>query len=307
MVPSPDVPTGTRTGVLPHVGGIVTGIDGSPSSHLALEWAADTAALYGLPLTVLFARPDAEGEVVVSADDSRLSGPVQLAVAEIKKKYPELDVRGASFPEPPVQSLLLASETADLLVIGSRGWDGFTGLLVGSTALHVVPYARCPVVVLHGRRQGDAVAQGPAPHADEVVVAFDGSIQANAAAALAFRHAAAVGCGVAAITVHNKRGAPTIHQVDPVHAPVGSPTIAFWAPLVLLAQQFPKVPVSFWEGEGRPGAVLVEQSRGSLLLAFGARGKGGFRGLVMGSVSQQLLAHARCPVGVLHSTATEAG
>ena len=305
--PLSDVQSRTQTGLLPDVGGIVAGVDGSPSSHLALEWAADTAALYGLPLTVLFARPDAEGDVVVSGNEGSMSGAVQATVAEIKEQHPELDVRGATFPEPPVQSLLRASETADLLVIGSRGWDGFTGLLVGSTTLHVVPYAKCPVVVLHGRRPGDAAAEGPVPHAGEVVVAFDGSVESNAAAALAFRHAAAVGCGVAAITVHNKRGAPTISRVDPVHAPVGSPAIAFWAPLVLLAQGYPDTQVSFWEADGRPGAVLVEQSRGSVLLAFGARGKGGFRGLVMGSVSQQLLAHAQCPVGVLHSTAAEAG
>ena len=93
--------------------------------------------------------------------------------------------------------------------------------------------------------------------------------------------------------------------MDPLQSSPGSLTTAFWAPLILLAQSFPSVAVTFWAGEGRPGAVLVEQSRGSVLLAVGARGKGGFRGLVMGSVSQQLLAHAQCPVGVLHATAAE--
>ncbi len=263
--------------------------------------------MYGVPLTVLFAHPDAEGDVVVSEDEGRLRGSVQPTVAEIRALHPDVEVRGATFPEPPVQSLLLASQTADLLVIGSRGWDGFTGLLVGSTTLHVVPYAKCPVVVLHGPRPTDE-PPGPAePHGGEVVVAFDGSVPSNAAAALAFRHAAAVGCGVAAITVRNKRGPSTIAQVDPAHSTPGSPEVAFWAPIVLLAQSFPGVPVTFWEADGRPGAVLLEQSRGSVLLAIGARGKGGFRGLVMGSVSQQLLAHAQCPVGVLHSTAAEAG
>ena len=68
---------------------------------------------------------------------------------------------------------------------------------------------------------------------------------------------------------------------------------------------FPSMPITYWEAEGRPGAVLVEQSRGVQLLALGSRGRGGFRGLVMGSVSQQLLAHSPCPVGVLPSTAAQ--
>ncbi len=296
-----------RAEAVPDVHGIVAGVDGSPSSRLALNWAAETALLYQAPLTVLFARPDADGDVLISTDQRALQGPLQPTIAEIRALHPELDVKGARFPEPPVRSLLLASETADLLVIGSRGWDGFTGLLVGSTTLHVVPYAKCPVVVLHGPRPDDQPADAPAPHSGEVVVAFDGSLESNAAAALAFRHAAAVGCGVAAITVHSKRALSAVRQVDPLESAPGSPTAAFWAPLVLAAQSFPGVPVTFWEGDGRPGAVLVEQSRGSVLLAIGARGKGGFRGLVMGSVSQQLLAHAQCPVGVLHSTAAEAG
>ncbi len=292
---------------LPGVHGIVAGVDGSPASGFALTWAADTAALYDVPLTVLFARPDAEGEVIISDDEKVLRRPLRPTVAELRTAHPGIEVRVATFPEPPVQSLLLASQTADLLVIGSRGWDGFTGLLVGSTTLHVVPYAKCPVVVLHGLRPDDEALDEPAPHQDEVVVAFDGSLQSNAAAALAFRHAAAVGCGVAAITVHSKRGPSTIRQLDPIQSAPGSAAAAFWAPLVLLAQSFPAVPVTFWEAAGRPGAVLVQQSRSSVLLALGARGKGGFRGLVMGSVSQQVLAHARCPVGVLHSAALEAG
>ncbi len=302
-----DVAPDDRRRAVPDVHGIVAGVDGSPSSQLALTWAAETAALYGLPLTVLFARPDAEGDVLISADQEQLHGPLQPTIAEIRELHPELQVKGARFPEPPVQSLLLASETADLLVLGSRGWDGFTGLLVGSTTLHVVPYAKCPVVVLHGPRQDDRQETAPPPHSGEVVVAFDGSLESNAAAALAFRHAAAVGCGVAVITVHNKRGPALVRRTDPLANPPGSPAAAFWAPLVLIAEAFPGVPVTFWEADGKPGAVLLEQSRRSVLLAIGARGKGGFRGLVMGSVSQQLLAHAQCPVGVLHATAAGAG
>jgi len=133
-----------------------------------------------------------------------------------------------------------------------------------------------------------------------------GTLQPSGWGLLAIRHAAAIGVGVAAITVHSRRGAKEITAIDPAKAALGSPRASFWAPVLLIAESFPTVPISFFEAEGRPGAVLVEQSAGSVLVVLGARGRGGFRGLVMGSVSQQLMAHAKCPVGVLHPTATEA-
>lgn len=291
--------------------GIVVGVDLSPSSQGALIWAADSAAMYGVPLTVLVAHPDAEGDVQVAEYAEDLEGGVQNAVAEVRARHPDLVVHGVRYPTPPVQSLLTASETAQLLVIGSRGWEGFTGLLVGSTALNVVPYSKCPIVVVHPAPPAPATVSDTSgepdagPHAGRVVLGYDGSVSANAAASVAIRHAAALGTGVSAITVHNRRGPIQVTQVDPVAAGPSSPTASFWAPVILIGNAYPTVPITYWEAEGRPGAVLVEQSRGSQLLALGSRGRGGFRGLVMGSVSQQLLAHAPCPVGVLHSTATQ--
>lgn len=304
-LPAVDEAPAASTGTPPAVG-IVVGVDLSPSCQGALTWAGDTAALYGIPLTILVAHPDAEGDVEVEEYAEDLEGGIQTAVAGVRERHPGLVVHGVRYPTPPVQSLLDASATAELLVVGARGWEGFTGLLVGSTALNVVPYAKCPVVVVHPTPASTATDEQPQPHAGQVVLGYDGSVAANAAAALAIRHAAALGVGVAAITVHSRRRHVTITQIDPAAAAPGSPEASFWAPVILSGNSFPDVPITYWEAEGRPGAVLVEQSRGSALLALGSRGRGGFRGLVMGSVSQQLMAHAQCPVGVLHSTAVTA-
>jgi nucleotide-binding universal stress UspA family protein len=52
--------------------------------------------------------------------------------------------------------------------------------------------------------------------------------------------------------------------------------------------------------EGRPAAVLVDESHGADLLVVGSRGHGGFTGLLLGSVSQQCAHHAACPVVIVH-------
>ena len=63
----------------------------------------------------------------------------------------------------------------------------------------------------------------------------------------------------------------------------------------------PTVTVQTRVVEGHAAEALVEASRHVDLLVVGSRGSGGFSGLVMGSVSQKVLAHASCPVAVLHS------
>lgn len=276
--------------------GIVVGADGSDHGKAAIKWAANTAAAYGLPLTVLFARPDATGTPQIIAEPTGLLGE---SVAEAEVGRTGLEVRALQTPESPVESLLTAGETADVLVLGSRGMGGFGGLLVGSTTLNVVPYADCPVVVVHGREQDPDTEEGEG-NPGQVVLGYDGSPSANRAAAFAFRHAAAIGCGVVVVTVESTRSEPESREVDPSAALPGSDTGAFHSPVIVSAESFPDVPVSFVAGTGRPAEVLIEEARGAELLVVGNRGVGGFKRLVMGSVSQKLVAHASCPVAILH-------
>jgi nucleotide-binding universal stress UspA family protein len=256
---------------------------------------------YGLPLTVLYARPDATAEPTLVGEPS---GVLADAVAVARAVQPDLEIRALQMPDSPVQSLLAAGENADVLVLGSRGVEGFRGLLLGSTAMHVAPYAQCPVVVVHSGMEGgtpfEEVAGYPG-NPGKVVLGYDGSSASNRAAAFAFRHAEAIGCGVVAVTVEAGRGEPETEEIDPENATPGSDTSAFHSPVIVTAAAFPDVPVSFVAGSGRPAEVLLSEAAGAELLVVGSRGSGGFSGLVMGSVSQKVLAHADCPVAVLHS------
>lgn len=290
--------------------GVVVGADGSDHGIAALRWAADTAVAYGLPLTVLHARPDAAAVPTLVAEPT---GTLGAAVAEARTRQPDLEIRALQMPDAPVQSLLAAGEHADVLVLGSRGREGFRGLLLGSTAMHVAPYAQCPVVVVHSGLEGGTPfedVEGHPGNPGQVILGYDGSPASNRAAAFAFRHAEAIGCGVVAVTVEPGRGEPVAEHIDPENATPGSDTSAFHSPVIVTATSFPMVPVTFIAGSGRPAEVLLSQAVGAELLVVGSRGSGGFSGLIMGSVTQKVLAHADCPVAVLHPgvpAATAAG
>ena len=159
--------------------GVVVGADGSDHGIAALRWAAGAAVAYGLPLTVLHARPDHEAEPELVDEPTGVLG---AAVALAREARPGLEVRALQMPDSPVQSLLAAGENADVLVLGSRGVEGFRGLLLGSTTMHVTPYAQCPVVVVHSGMEGGVPIEefaASSGNRGQVVLGYDGSSASN--------------------------------------------------------------------------------------------------------------------------------
>lgn len=135
-------------------GRIVVGVDGSSSSADALRWAANQAALTGGELHVITAwhLAAAYGYAPIAADfDWERDGESMLQEV-IEKSVPaerRASVQKHVIEGHPAQVLLDAAEGAELLVVGSRGHGGFTGMLLGSVSQHLVTHARCPVVVVH--------------------------------------------------------------------------------------------------------------------------------------------------------------
>ena len=66
-----------------------------------------------------------------------------------------------------------------------------------------------------------------------------------------------------------------------------------------LEPRTPTVDVRISISKGNPAKVLIDMSQGADLLVVGSRGHGGFAGMLLGSVSQHVVAHAACPVVVL--------
>jgi nucleotide-binding universal stress UspA family protein len=141
--------------------GIVVGVDGSPHSQNALDWALAESALRHVPLTVLAVWPIASTgwgfSGVPSVADEADRQRIQRATQELVDKA--VSQRGDE-PGRPVtvvavaglasDELVKASEGADLLVVAARGTGGFEKLLMGSVSSQVTHHARCPVVVVPG-------------------------------------------------------------------------------------------------------------------------------------------------------------
>ncbi|MCW3767247.1 MULTISPECIES: universal stress protein [Paenarthrobacter] len=132
---------------------IVAGVDGSAVSRLALEWAVTEARLRGGQVRVVTAwefPPVTVGmEGLVHDPDIFPQAARRLQNEAVKGvESGAVPVTGDIVQGPAATVLLRAAEDADLLVVGSRGFGGFTGLLLGSVSTQVLHHSPCPVLVV---------------------------------------------------------------------------------------------------------------------------------------------------------------
>lgn len=143
--------------------GIVVGVDGSPNSERALDWAMRQAAAVHAQLTVIAVHEVAKsywgGIPVVGPADTALLGTLRQAAEEMTNKAASrlgdaqpVSVKVHTANGFVVKELVDASQDADLLVLGARGGSGFARLLMGSVSGEVVQHSACPVVIVpHAR------------------------------------------------------------------------------------------------------------------------------------------------------------
>jgi nucleotide-binding universal stress UspA family protein len=82
------------------------------------------------------------------------------AVAGWGEMFPDVDVRQHVLAGHPVESLVSHSKGAELLVVGSRGRSGFSGMLLGSVSQAVLQHAHCPVAVVRPRAGAQTMSAG---------------------------------------------------------------------------------------------------------------------------------------------------
>ncbi|MEC3981672.1 universal stress protein [Amycolatopsis sp. H20-H5] len=288
-------------------GTIVVGVDGSAEATSAVRWAAAEAAPRDVGVHLLCALNPIMGSYGAGLpipqsifDDMDANGRRVLdeATKVVREIGPDLVVTTEMPLQTPIPVLIGRSAEARTLVLGSSGRGGFAGMLVGSTTVAVAAHAHCPVVVVRGRDGENALPlHGP------VVVGVDGSPTSDAAVGAAFDEAS--WRKVPLVAVHAWSDADYTQIPPPAYlnfdwGPVGehqdrqlAESLAGWQ------EKYPDVTVERVPVKDRPRHELLEWATRAQLVVVGTRGRGGFRGLLLGSTSQALIHHAQCPVMIL--------
>lgn len=289
-------------------GAVVVGIGNSDRDAETLTWAGNSAQRSGSPLHVLHAHdlsaelaaidPVAGNAISLGPDgDLGNEGLLQETLAAARERWPELQVTGSQPFVRPEQALIDASQGARLVVVGAARTSALQRFGLGRPSLAAAMHAASPVVIVPQGSRADA--EGP------VVVAIDGSSHSAAAAERAFWIAELRGAPLVALTTWN------VEVVDGMV--VTTPGTDAWnateakyraiADNIVnpLRDKHPGVTSTVEVIRGSAAKVLTERTADAGLLVMGTRGRGGFTGMLLGSVSQRVLETATCPVMLVHA------
>ncbi len=292
---------------------VLVGIDGSDASLHALDWAAAEAKTRGWALQIVcayalpsFAAASLDGGYA-ALDDTSIREGARVVVAEAQQRVEGLglDVTACVATGDATSVLVEMSRSVRLAVVGTRGRGGFAERLLGTVSSALPAHGHCPTVVVPLRE--DEAGEGfqpPAP-VKRIVVGVDGSPAAECALRRAMEEAQAWGAvltAVAAIPVAAGAGVlawlPAAIDHERVLADVAE---GLEVVVDRALEDYPGVDVRRHALDGTGAELLTEFSTASDLIVVGSRGRGGFRGLLLGSTSQAVLHHSACPVMVVRA------
>ena len=287
--------------------GIIVGVDGSSISKLAVDWAAHDAAMRNVALTVvnvqdppmLLTEPTpysfgggmsmAPGYLEWQQEAGRKILNDALKTVEDATKGSPIEVTSEMVNGHAVRTLVDLSKEAQLVVVGSRGRGALARVLLGSVSTGLVHHAHCPVAVIHDQDSLTHPSRAP------VLVGIDGSPASESATAIAFDEASLR--GVDLVTVHawsdtELWGLPGLDSSKMQSQ--GEETLA--ERLAGWQERYPDVKVRRIVECDRPAHQLVKQSESAQLVVVGSHGRGGYEGMLLGSVSLAVVQSVRMPV-----------
>jgi nucleotide-binding universal stress UspA family protein len=270
---------------------VVVGVDGSPSSLGALDYAAEWAVRHRTPLRIVHAlvpprvvAPYSVAPVLEPDGDTRTAVDAWLRelAGKARREHPNLTgIQAVSATGHPAALLIEQSRQAAATVVGCRGLGGFAELMLGSTSAHLATHGHGPIVIVPTEQRRHSPS-GP------VLACYDGSPAAEAALRFAADEAALRGVPMTVAYVFGGDG-PAAKQlltdaVDP------------WADEHTGAH----IELRPIHSEHDPQYALLEASHNAALTVVGSRGRSGLASLLLGSVSRYLIHNAYGPVAVIH-------
>lgn len=282
---------------------VVVGVDGSPAALGAAQWAAQFAASHTLALTLLHATPRLDWHFTSTDHPGELPGGdgdavLAAAAAAVRSAHPDLAVGTMTVQDTVASALADASQSARLLVVGTGTSDGRA---LGGHVARTLHRTHCPVLVW---RAPLATRTGkPLP----VVVGVDDSEPSTRALAAAFDVARALHAQL--MVVHMWEIDAAVGMGD-----LGGEGNMDWPLLQVLENQqrqrmdelveplartYPNAHVTKVFKDASPAKGLTDLSREAQLVVVGSHGRGRLADSILGSVSQNLVHHAECPVLVV--------
>lgn len=278
---------------------IVVGVDGSPASRVAVDWAARDASLRGVPLKlvqvlnppVVMVFPEVPMPPgYLEWQQSEGQALLDAAKATALEAAPDLEVTTEMVSGPSIPTLVEQSRDAEMLVVGCRGRGAIARRLLGSVSGGLIHHAFGPVAVIH-----DEDPTIPHPAKAPVVVGVDGSPASVDALEIAFEEASLRGVDLLAVHAWSDDAVFEFPGTDwSTLQEMGEETLS--ERLAGWQERYPDVLVRRLVVTDRPAHQLIEQSAEAQLLVVGSHGRGGFAGMLLGSVSTSVVQAAKVPV-----------
>ncbi|MFF7313504.1 universal stress protein [Streptomyces sp. NPDC008137] len=294
---------------------ITVGLDGSPESRAAAEWAAREAKLRGLALKLLHVwepvpEPMAQAPLLGTETHQHWSEKIPRDTAEgLRLRHPGVEVTAGHLPGRPSEVLGEAAKNTELLVLGSRGLSGVGGFLVGSVGLAVVAHAECPVILVRaGEQAADEHEMDPsgipstATSYRPVVLGLDTDHPDPSVIEFAFEAAARRGTVLRVVhgwerpSYYSYGGAAELWQYEDL---AQGQAVALTEGLTPWREKYPAVDVAEVSRLGHAADQLINASREASLVVVGRRIRRNPFGVHIGPVTHAVLHHAAAPVAVV--------
>lgn len=275
-------------------GCVLVSIVGGVLDETCVAWAAAAAQRTNRPLHLIHAREDDDGGA--RRDIFGGSGPkgdprLDRELAAAQERWPDLTVSGTSLPGKRERVLVESSDRAYMIVTGAPKRSGFERLLE-RPSLAAAMHSSCPVVI---------VPQGVRPEPDgPVIAAIDGSDHSKFALRRAFTVARTRGDRLVVVTtwsvevmgglVFTEPGTASWENLENGYRSMCQDMVNE------LTGEFPEVEYEIRVMHGHPARVITGLSDEAGLLVLGTRGRGGFRGMMLGSTTHEVIETATCPV-----------